>query len=61
MRRQRTLTRWPFWNIEMDVRYATEKLGGQVTGLVVGSADEVQAVLPNARKYVPFSYYRVLS
>lgn len=31
---------------------AAEKLGGQVTGLVVGSTDEVQAVLPKARKYV---------
>lgn len=29
---------------------AAEKLGGQVTGLVVGSADEVTAVLPKAQK-----------
>lgn len=35
---------------------AAEKLGGQVTGLVVGSAEEVQAVLPTAQKYVQFSY-----
>lgn len=40
---------------------AAEKLGGQVTGLVVGSADEVQAVLPNAQKYVSFSHCRDFS
>jgi electron transfer flavoprotein alpha subunit len=29
---------------------AAEKLGGQVTGLVIGSAEEVKEVLPNAQK-----------
>ena len=29
---------------------AAEKLGGQVTGLVVGSSDDVNAVLPTAQK-----------
>jgi electron transfer flavoprotein alpha subunit len=31
---------------------AAEKLGGQVTGLVVGSSDEVQSILPKAQKSV---------
>lgn len=31
---------------------AAEKLGGEVTGLVVGSPEEVQQVLPKAQKYV---------
>lgn len=32
---------------------AAEKLGGQVTGLIVGSQEEVQQVLPKAQKCVP--------
>ena len=33
---------------------AAEQLGGQVTGLIVGSPDEVQQVVPKAQKYVLF-------
>lgn len=29
---------------------AAEQLGGQVTGLIVGAADEVQQVIPKAQK-----------
>ena len=29
---------------------AAEKLGGEVTGLIVGSAEDVQQVLPTAQK-----------
>ena len=31
---------------------AAQKLGGQVTGLVVGSPEDVKEVLPKAQKYV---------
>lgn len=30
---------------------AAEKLGGEVTGILVGSAEDVQTVLPKAQKY----------
>ena len=35
---------------------AAQKLGGEVTGLLVGSAEEVQKALPNAQKYVAVSF-----
>ena len=43
---------------------AAETLGGEVTGLIVGSPEEVQEVLPKAQKYVhscPYSEFRILT